>query len=93
MTIKGQKRLEKAEAIEKLIQKHRKKLVLGLPQAQAPVAQNESNEKLCLSVSETAVALGISTRSVERAIKRGEMPSKRVGRRILIPKSELKLAR
>ena len=41
--------------------------------------------RICLSVTEFAAQTGLSTKSVERLIKRGEIQCKRVGRRLLIP--------
>lgn len=41
--------------------------------------------RICLTINEFAVGVGLSPKSVERLIKRGEIRSKRVGRRVLIP--------
>jgi len=45
--------------------------------------------RICLTISETAFALGLSPKSVERLVKRGELRSKRAGRRILISRSDI----
>jgi len=45
--------------------------------------------RMALSVAEVAVALGLSTRTIERLVKRGELRVRRVGRRVLIPREEL----
>lgn len=42
-----------------------------------------------LSVAETATLLGISRWLVQQAVRDGSLPSVRVGRRILIPRSRL----
>ncbi len=45
--------------------------------------------RVALSVSEAAFALGVSVRTVERMIRRNELRIRRLGKRILIPKEEL----
>ena len=47
------------------------------------------NEKFCLSVSEAARKLGIGRNSMYEAVKRGDVPVIRIGKRILIPISAL----
>jgi len=47
------------------------------------------DNRISLSISETAYALGISPRTVERLVAKGEIKSKRVGRRVLIPRSDI----
>ena len=42
-----------------------------------------------LTVSETAVRLGLGRNATYEAIRRGEVPSIRVGRRILVPRDAL----
>lgn len=44
-------------------------------------------QKKCFSSSDLAHWLGISIRSVERMLKRGEIRYKKVGRRVVIPVS------
>jgi excisionase family DNA binding protein len=46
-------------------------------------------ERPTLSVAETANLLGISRWLVQQAVHDGSLPSARVGRRILIPRSRL----
>ena len=46
-------------------------------------------ERPVLSVEETGELLGLSRNSMYSAIARGEIPSIRVGRRLLIPKAAL----
>jgi excisionase family DNA binding protein len=48
-----------------------------------------STERPTLSVAETAALLGISRWLVQQAAHDGSLPSVRVGRRILIPRSRL----
>ena len=45
--------------------------------------------RLSFTISEVAYSLGVSQKSVERLVKRGEIKSKRVGRRVLIPRSDI----
>ena len=49
----------------------------------------ENNERLTLTVKEVQNLLGLSRGLVYQAIETGEIPSVRVGRRILIPKASL----
>ena len=51
----------------------------------SPVQQ----ERPTLTVEETAELLGISRWLVQQAVRRGELPVVRIGRRILIPRSRL----
>ena len=46
-------------------------------------------ERLVFTVEEAAKLLGISRSFAYEAVKRGEVPSMRIGRRILVPKSAL----
>jgi excisionase family DNA binding protein len=47
-------------------------------------------EKLVFTVDEAAEILGISRPTAYQAVERGDIPSLRIGRRILIPVSALK---
>ncbi len=47
------------------------------------------NERLTLTVEEAATLLGISRAFAYEAVGRGEVPSIRIGRRILVPKAAL----
>lgn len=44
-----------------------------------------ASERVALSVDEAAARLGVSEWTVRQAIKRGEIPSRRIGHRVLIP--------
>ena len=50
----------------------------------------ETAEKLVISVEEARLKLGISRGLAYEGIRRGEIPSIRIGRRILIPYAALK---
>ena len=45
--------------------------------------------KLTLSVAETAKLLGVSRNGAYEAIARGDVPSIRLGRRLLVPRAAL----
>lgn len=47
------------------------------------------DDKLCLSVNEVAIILGLSRNATYQAIRRGQIPSIRVGKRILVPRVAL----
>jgi len=47
------------------------------------------NDKAVLTVNETAQLLGLSRNSAYQGIIRGEIPSIKVGKRILVPKVAL----
>jgi len=49
----------------------------------------ENNDRLTLTVKETQMILGLSRSLVYQAIETGEIPSVRIGKRILIPKAAL----
>ena len=53
------------------------------------MTSNTSNQKLVLSVEEARAMLGLSRGLMYEAVRRGEIPSIRVGRRILIPSAAL----
>jgi excisionase family DNA binding protein len=59
------------------------------PSRPPPGADMSSTERPTLSVAETADLLGISRWLVQQAAHDGSLPSVRVGRRILIPRSRL----
>ena len=48
-------------------------------------------EKLTLTVDETARCLGIGRNSAYEAIARGEIPVIKVGKRLLVPKAALEV--
>jgi excisionase family DNA binding protein len=47
------------------------------------------NDKLTLTVEETAKCLGIGRNSAYEAVARGEIPVIKVGKRLLVPKAAL----
>lgn len=47
------------------------------------------NDKLLYSKKETAALLSISTKTITRLIARGELKPRRVGRRVLFPRTEI----
>ena len=49
----------------------------------------ENNERLVLTVSETAKLLGLSRNSTYQGVLTGEIPCVKVGKRILIPRLAL----
>ena len=51
--------------------------------------QSTERERPTLTVEETARLLGISRWLVQQAVRRGELPVIRIGRRILIPRTRL----
>ena len=46
--------------------------------------------KVVMTVTETALLLGIGRTSAYEAIRRGELPSLRIGRRLVVPVHALK---
>lgn len=46
-------------------------------------------EPLTYSVTEAAAILGISEWTYYEAVKRGELPARKIGRRIVVPKIQL----
>jgi excisionase family DNA binding protein len=55
----------------------------------APGAVGWGPERLTLTVEEVAATLGISLSHAYEAIRRGEIPSIRIGRRVLVPRAAL----
>jgi excisionase family DNA binding protein len=68
-----------------IIQRAKKRKMPG----QKNTNKDDQPERLTIDVREYAAAAGISRLSVYLAVQRGEIPVVRIGRRILIPKSEL----
>ena len=54
-----------------------------------PVPGEVEEKRLTLTVEEAAKVLGISRAFAYEAVRRGEVPSIRIGRRILVPKAAL----
>lgn len=52
-------------------------------------AVTSGTERLTLTVEEAATLLGISRASAYEAVRQGEIPAIRIGRRILVPKAAL----
>lgn len=55
----------------------------------ARTTQSRSVDRLTYTVDEAAQLLGISRNSAYEAARRGEIPTIRVGRRTLVPRSRL----
>ena len=53
------------------------------------IAPSQPVERLTVTVDEAAKILGISRNSAYEAVRRGEIPTIRLGRRILVPRSKL----
>jgi excisionase family DNA binding protein len=47
------------------------------------------DEPIALSLNEAATYVGVSFNSMKRAVARGEIPSVRIGSRVLVPKRAL----
>ena len=78
------------EHTSQLIKRHRPGLLnsfTGMASEKPKPALFEN--RVAFSVSEAAFLLGVSNRTVERLVRKGELRIRRVGRRILIPKDEL----
>ena len=58
-------------------------------QTQYQTLQKDSNESLVLTVGETARLLRLSKTTVYDQIRQGSVPSIRLGKRILIPRTAL----
>ena len=65
----------------------------GAPRPQTPTAAPGAvasvEDRLVFTVEEAAQLLGISRSFAYEAVQRGEIPSMRIGRRILVPKAAL----
>jgi len=64
----------------------RNTLLRPFPTSTRPIP---STPRLTLTVEEAAEALGISRALAYEAVKRGEIPHIRIGKRILVPKAQL----
>jgi excisionase family DNA binding protein len=51
--------------------------------------KRKSNEKLCLTILETAKLLGIGKNRAYRAVDAGEIPSIAIGKRLVVPVAAL----
>lgn len=61
---------------------------VGNRETEAPSLQLFEN-RLAYSISEVASGLGVSTRTVERAIQSGSLPTRKIGRRRIILYTDL----
>jgi excisionase family DNA binding protein len=52
-------------------------------------AVTSTQERLTLTVEEAAATLGISRAFAYEAVRRGEIPSIKIGRRVLVPRAAL----
>ena len=52
-------------------------------------AATQARTRLTLTVEEVAATLGISRAFAYEAVRRGEIPSIRIGRRVLVPRAAL----
>ena len=48
-----------------------------------------TSERITMTVEEAAALLGISRNTAFRAVRAGDLPSIRIGRRILVPRDRL----
>jgi excisionase family DNA binding protein len=64
-------------------------VVSGSPAAAAAGAVAPVEDRLVFTVEEAAQLLGISRSFAYEAVQRGEIPSMRIGKRILVPKAAL----
>ena len=53
------------------------------------MAHSTLENRVTVTVTETAALLGIGRTSAYEAIRRGELPSLRIGRRIVVPVTQL----
>lgn len=78
-------KLKDFDDLNSLVELHRSQLTTSCSRPKVTIIEN----RITFTVIETAVFLGISSKSVERAIKRGELYAKQLGRRWLISKSSI----
>lgn len=74
---------------DRLLQEYRLKVDLADEASSGSHRGTLFDNRIALSVSEAAWTLGLSNRTIERLIKRGDLEAKRVSRRILIPKASI----
>lgn len=76
--------------LESLVERHRRNLA---PVSEDPVVEIRRTKifenRITFSMTEFAAQTGLSVKSVERLIKRGDICAKRVGRRLIIPTSAI----
>lgn len=83
--MKNNKKISSKNYSDDLIRRHRSTLTSNLKTAEHK-DQIPFQSKLVLSLTEAASIIGVSTRTVERLLKRGEMQYKHIGRRVFIPR-------
>jgi excisionase family DNA binding protein len=78
------------DEVDGLIAKHRDSLTASTQSLKRePSNAKIFDNRICLTITEFAVRAGVSPKSVERLIKRGELHAKKLGRRVLIPTSAI----
>lgn len=50
-----------------------------------PISLDELDDRLTLSIGEVASLLGLGRTAAYEAARRGEIPSRRLGRRVIVP--------
>jgi len=56
-----------------------------MAQATAPLRLDELEGRITLTVEEVAALLGLGRTAAYEAARRGEIPSRRLGRRVIVP--------
>jgi len=56
-----------------------------MAQATAPLRLDEIEDRITLTVEEVASLLGLGRTAAYEAAQRGEIPSRRLGRRVMVP--------
>ncbi len=82
-------RLKTTSRVAELLEKHRSQIEVH---SEAPPRSTPSwlfENRISLSIAEFAGRTGVSPKTVERMIKRGEIHALRTGRRVLIPTSSI----
>lgn len=79
--------LERKEAVLELVEKRQQLWAQQQVNSHQVKSLQVFENRICLTISETAYALGLSPKTVERLVKKGKLLSKRVGRRVLIFRS------
>lgn len=77
--------MRKGTQLEQFIEKHRTRLELSDSTQTTAGITLSLPQKIAYSPHEIATLLGVSLRTVERMLKRGEIQYKKIGRRVVIP--------
>jgi len=56
-----------------------------MTQATAPLRLEDLEDRITLTVEEVAALLGLGRTAAYEAARRGEIPSRRLGRRVIVP--------